>query len=415
LCLICMTLEGYDIVAYGAALPAILADANWDLTVAGAGIIGSLTPVGMLLGASLSGGLADNLGRRRVILVSVLVFTGAALVSAVAPNAVIFGVSRILVGVGVGAVVPTVSALVYEYSPADRRNINTAVAFSGIGIGGGLAAGAAVYVLPTFGFRSEFALGGVAGILLLPLVFRYLPESLMFLASVGRVDEARRLSHRLGLSLRQAPVGTHEASADPLRGSERFRLLLSRPLRVTTILLCLSTFSALLLIFGLTTWLPVLMRSAGYPLGSALTFLAVLSVGMALGPLAVGKLADRVGSKAAVLLAFLLAIAGIVSLSLPLPTALLYTAIAIAGGATNAAQILLNVLIGSRYPTKIRGTAIGTALSVGRLGAICGPLLGGFLIGANLQPSWNFYAIAAAALLGMFCTAAVPRPKSTLS
>lgn len=414
LCLICMTLEGYDIVAYGATLPSILADAHWGLTVAGAGLIGSLTPVGMLVGASISGALTDTLGRRRVILVSAVVFTVAALISAAAPNVVVFGISRILVGVGVGAVVPTVSALVYEYSPSGRRNLNTALVFAGIGIGGGLASTAAVYVLPVAGFRSVFAGGGLAGIVLVPLVWRYLPESLMFLVSVGREDEARSLSRRLGLSTWLTDTSV-DAIDDRARGSERLRTLLSRPLRATTSLSCLATFTALLLIFGLTTWLPVLMRSAGFPLGSAFTFLAILSLGMALGPLAVGSLADRVGSKAGVVLAFLLAIVGIVSLSLPLPTVLMYTAVATAGAATNAAQILLNVLIGSRYPTTIRGTAVGTALSVGRLGAISGPLLGGLLVNAHLQPVWNFCAIAAVALLGMLCTVAIPkgRPSRT--
>jgi len=407
LCLICMTLEGYDIVAYGAALPAILAYDDWGLTIAGAGLIGSLTPVGMLVGASASGVLTDSLGRRRVVLVSVTVFTVAALMSAFAPNALVFGVSRVLVGLGVGAVLPTVSALVYEYSPPGQRNLNTAIVFSGVGIGGGLAAAAAVFVLPSLGFRSEFAIGGLAGIVLLPLVFRYLPESLMFLTSVGRGDEAQRLSRRLGLDPALAHID-HDDRPQPLRGAERLSILLSRQFRLTTILLCLATFSSLLLIFGLSTWLPVLMRAAGYPLGSALSFLAVLSVGTAFGPLAFGKLADNVGSKVAVLVAFSLAIAGIVGLSFPLPTVLLYIAIAIAGAATNGVQVLLNVLIGTRYPTRIRATAIGAALSVGRLGAISGPLLGSILIGAHLQPALNFYAIAATALLGMTCTAAIP-------
>jgi AAHS family benzoate transporter-like MFS transporter len=130
-----MTADGYDVVSYGAVLPTMLADSGWGLTVPQAGLLGSLTPVGMLVGAMVVGLLTDVVGRRRLVLVSVTIFSLAMVLCAVAPGVTLFGIGRVLVGFGVGGVVPSIVALVFEYSAPQQRNVNTAVAFAGIGIG----------------------------------------------------------------------------------------------------------------------------------------------------------------------------------------------------------------------------------------------------------------------------------------
>ncbi|MEK6439029.1 MFS transporter [Pseudonocardia sp. T1-2H] len=159
-----MTLEGYDVLAYGAALPTMLADQDWGLTVAQAGVLGSLTPIGMLVGAVLVGLLTDMLGRRRLILASVAVFSLAMVLCGVAPGVTLFAVGRVLVGIGVGGVLPSIAALVFEYSALQRRNLNTALAFAGVGVGGALAAVVAAAVVPVLGFRAEYLVGGLAAL-----------------------------------------------------------------------------------------------------------------------------------------------------------------------------------------------------------------------------------------------------------
>ncbi|GAA1864360.1 aromatic acid/H+ symport family MFS transporter [Pseudonocardia ailaonensis] len=405
LCLACMTLEGYDVIAYGAALPAMLADRSWGLTVAQAGLIGSLTPVGMLVGAVLVGFLTDVVGRRRLVIASVAVFSLAMILCGLSTGVTLFGIGRVLVGLGVGGVLPSVAALVFEYSPAGRRNVNTALAFAGVGLGGAAAAIVATTLVPAFGFHVEYLVGGLAALVVLPLAALFLPESVAHLRGAGREDEARRWAARLGVD----PVVDPEADVTPTEPTGRFVALFAGGRALTTALFCLITFTSLLVLFGLYTWLPQLMRSSGYELGSALTFLVVLNLGTAVGPLLVGRIADRVGSKAAIAGSFLLAVVGIAVLSYPLPLVLLYVAVVLAGIGTVGTQILINVLIASRYPVQIRATAIGTALSVGRLGGIVGPLYGSMLLTAGLPLPVLFGAFAAPALVGAVLVAVVPR------
>ncbi|MFF5988562.1 MFS transporter [Prauserella flavalba] len=409
LCLACMTLEGYDVIAYGAALPFMLADGSWQLTVAQASLLGTLTPIGMLAGAILVGLLTDLVGRRRLIIASVTVFSAAMLLCALAPGVPLFALGRILVGLGVGGVLPSIAALVYEFSPPRRRNLNTALAFAGVGTGGALAAVVAAVVVPAAGFRAEYLIGGLAALVVLPLAVRYLPESLVFLHATGRHDALRRWTTRLRLDA--GVVAPAKAAGEPATGAGRLSVLFSRDHAVATVLFCLTTFASLLVLFGLYTWLPQLMRSAGYELGSALTFLIVLNLGTAVGPLFVGRLADRIGSQRAIAGSFLLAVAGIVVLSSPLPIVLLYAAVVLAGVGTVGTQILINVFVASRYPVHVRATAIGTALSVGRLGGILGPLYGGMLLSAQLPTAWLFYAFAAPALVGAVLVTLVPRAR----
>lgn len=408
LCLACMTLEGYDVIAYGAALPAMLAYHDWGLTVAQAGVIGSLTPIGTLAGTLVVGVLTDVVGRRRLVLASVVLFSLAMVLCGVAPGVPVFAVGRVLVGIGVGGVLPSIVALVFEYSAPSRRNLNTALAFAGVGVGGALAALVAATVVPGLGFRAEYLIGGLAAFVVLPFAVRFLPESLVYLRATGRDGAAERWARRLRLDPTPA-VRSDAVQAAP--GLCRFFALFSRRHFLTTVLFCLMTFASLLVLFGLYTWLPQLMRSAGYDLGSALTFLAVLNLGTAAGPLAVGRLADRIGSKPATAASFLLAVAGIVVLSYRLPIGVLYLAVVVAGVGTVGTQILINVFIASRFPVGSRATAIGTALSFGRLGGILGPVFGGVLLSAQLSTTALFYAFAAPAVLGALLVLAVPRQR----
>ena len=404
LCLACMTLEGYDVIAYGAALPFLLKHPDWGVTTAQAGALGSLTPVGMLVGAIVVGMLTDRLGRRRLVLACTAVFSVAMLLCGLAPSVAVFAVGRLLVGLGVGGVLPSIAALVYEYSGPGRRNLNTALAFAGVGVGGALSALVAALFGPDLGFRVVYLVGGGAALVVLPLAMRFLPESIVYLRSRGRPDEAARWASRLGL----ADVPAEEA---PAQGRSRIGVLFSRRLRMTTLMFCLTTFASLLVLLGLYTWLPQLMRSAGYELGSALTFLVVLNLGTAVGPLVLGRLADRYGSKPVTAGSFLLAVVGIGVLSQPLPTVLLYAAVVLAGIGTVGTQILINVFIASRYPVDVRATAIGVALSVGRIGGIVGPLYGALLLTADLPLTALFLAFAAPALLGAVVVALIPRER----
>ena len=165
----------------------------------------------------------------------------------------------------------------------------------------------------------------------------------------------------------------------------------------------------LLLVYGLNTWLPEIMRSAGYPLGAALALLLTLNVGAVIGLLVGGRVADRIGVRPATITWFSLGAVFLALLSIKLPGVGVYVVVMLAGIFVFSAQVLIYAWVGRLYPAAVRGSALGAASGVGRLGAITGPALGGALLAAGLANPWGFYAFALVAALGALAAAAVGR------
>ncbi|MFJ9779154.1 MFS transporter [Amycolatopsis sp. NPDC101161] len=381
-----MTLEGYDLVAFGATTPLLLQHQPWHLSLATLGMLGSVTPVGMLIGALLVGQFTDRHGRRGTTLVSIGLVALGMFASGFAADPAIFGAGRLVVGLGVGAIFPALAPLVFELAPAKRKNLTSAIVLCGNTVGGSLAAVVANTLLHG-NFRPEYLIGGAAAVVLLPATLRWLPESPAYRGKTAR-------------------------AANPDRDSGT-RLVLRPPYLGTTILFCGMVICSFLLIFGMNTWLPQLMQAARYPLGSSLTFLMLLNLGATIGGLGMAVVADRVGSKGPVVASFLVAGIAIVALSVRTPQVVLYATVLVGGAGVLGVQGLVNVYLSRVYPVHARASAIGVALGVGRIGAIAGPTLGGWILAAGFAPRWNFVLFALPALLGALLAIA-NRAKSPL-
>jgi AAHS family benzoate transporter-like MFS transporter len=173
------------------------------------------------------------------------------------------------------------------------------------------------------------------------------------------------------------------------------------------------TFLCLFMIYGLNTWLPEIMRRAGHSPGSALGFLLVFNIGAVVGTVIIAFAADRLGSKPIIITTFLLAGLAVILLSLRLPTAVLYAAVAVGGIGTIGTQSFILAYVSKHYPVRMGATAAGWTLGCGRLGSMLAPPLLGLIIGAGLALRWNFYALAVAAVLGAVLIWLVPRAPRT--
>jgi AAHS family benzoate transporter-like MFS transporter len=403
ICLVTIIFDGYDLIVYGTVVPALTAPGSeWHLSLAQAGALGSYALVGMVIGTLIAGALTDILGRRKIMLASITWFSVAMGLTAMAPNPEIFGLMRFVTGVGLGGVVPTAIALTVEYAPAHRRNFNNALMFSGFSIGGVLAAVLAINLLPTEGFRVLFWIGITPLFVVVPLAWKFLPESAAYLVARGRRSEADALAAKYGLTL--AATGTAES------GEKQTALatLFSANRFVATVLFGAASFVGLLLVYGLNQWLPKIMTTAGYPLGSALKFLLVLNIGAVVGSLVVSMLADRWGSKAVTVAAFGSAAVSLSLLATKPGAGLLMLLIAVAGFGTVGTQILVNGYVATHYPASARATALGWSLGVGRIGAIVGPTYGAWLLASGEGLEWNFYGFAIPAVIGAVLIALVP-------
>lgn len=173
---------------------------------------------------------------------------------------------------------------------------------------------------------------------------------------------------------------------------------------VGTLAMWVSFFCCLLMVYALGSWLPQLMRSAGYSLGSSLSFLLALNFGGMFGAIAGGRLADRFGLPRVVIGYFLLGAVCISLLGFKPPMVILYLLIFIAGAGTTGTQILLYACVADFYSLSVRSTGLGWASGMGRVGAIVGPMLGGLLLAAHLPMTLNFVVFAIPGLIAVIAT-----------
>ncbi|MDD7938588.1 MFS transporter [Actinomycetospora lutea] len=268
-------LEGYDLACYGVTVPSLLADPAVGADKGSAGTVGSLVAIGMLVGAAICAATIRRAGSRRLLIGGAALFSLGMLVCAVAPGFALFGAARFAVGVGLGIVLPTVTAYVADLSAPERRARNVGIMMSGYAGGALLAPLLGAALLTGGSWRWIYVIGAAPALVLLPLAIRLLPES---------------------------PV--HEESGGRSRGDLLgLRPLLAPGVRGATLLFWAMSFCGLLLVFGISTWLPTIMQTAGYSLGSSLLQTAAMWVGAGVGMVLGGKIADRVGVKPVVAVA----------------------------------------------------------------------------------------------------------------
>ncbi|GHB76359.1 gentisate transporter [Streptomyces viridiviolaceus] len=388
LCTAAITVEGFDLIVYGVALPAMLGDDALGLDKSLAGTLGSLAYVGMLIGALVCGTLADRLGRRRLLVAAGTVFTVFTVACALAAEPWQFGLFRLLAGAGMGGVMPSCVALSKEYAPRGRSALVATVVLAGIPVGGVLSALTATTWGETLGWRGLFGVGGVLSALVVAAAYFLLPESRPLPAAAAiaaAVDGGQRESEAAGV-----------------------RTVLSRAYARHTVLFTVGNFAVLLAWYGLNTWLTQLMREMDYPLGSALRFTLVLNLGAVVGSFALAVLADRIGPRVVTAGSAVLAAVAVLGLSQGGSTAVILGVTALAGVGAQSALTMLNDWVASSYPASARATALGCVSGFGRGGAIVAPLLGGWILDAAMGPTTVFYVFAAAALVCAVALLAIP-------
>ncbi|MEH7115117.1 aromatic acid/H+ symport family MFS transporter [Neobacillus niacini] len=410
ICFFAIFSEGYDMAIYGAVLPAILQDSAWALSPALAGTIASYALIGMLIGGVLSGTITDIFGRKKVMVICITIFSISMVGAAMAPTPLMFGIIRFLGGLALGGVIPCASALTIEYSPVHRRSILYAIMYTGYSVGGVTSALLSINLLEQFGWRFMFGIGALP-IIAVPFMIKYLPESLEFLVAKNRHTEAEKIAKRFNISLDSIISNQMNKVKVKKEGSTMgiVASLFSRQNIRATVLFWMVMFVGLFCIYGLNTWLPQMMRSAGYPLGSSLGFLLMLNFSAAVGGIVAGGAADKWGSKKVISISYILAGICIALLSIKSSMLVVYALVAVAGFGTIGTTLILNAYLTKYFDSEIRATALGWALGFGRIGAILGPILAGLIISWNFSLATNFYVFASAAIIGSIAILFIPK------
>ena len=408
-CALIIICDGYDLAVAGIALPSIMKDMG--VTAQNAGFMVSSALFGMMFGAIFLGTIADRIGRRKAIAICIALFSVFTAAAGFTHDPYTFSAMRFLAGLGIGGVMPNVVAQMTEYSPKKIRATMVTLMFSGYAVGGMLAALLGKGLLETYGWSSVFLAAGLP-VLLIPVILKTLPESMPFLIRENRFDELKQIVARMEPSYRPDAGDRFALPAQDRAEGAPIGKLFQDGRGFSTAMFWIAFFMCLFMVYALSSWLTKLMASAGYSLGSALTFVLVLNFGAVIGAVGGGWLADRFNIKYVLMGMYALAAVSITLLGFKVPTELLFLLVGLAGASTIGTQIVTYAYAGQFYPMAIRSTGIGWASGVGRSGAILAPIAIGTLVGMALPLEQNFMAIAIPAAIAVIAVSLIRHGRS---
>jgi AAHS family 4-hydroxybenzoate transporter-like MFS transporter len=398
LCLVCLIMDGFDVQALGYVAPAIVRD--WNIPNAALGPVFGAGNLGVLVGALLFSTLADRIGRRPVIIAATLFFSIMTLLTARAGSVGELLALRFVSGIGLGGVMPNATALIGEYSPRRLRvtlMMSITVGFTaGAAIGGFVAA----WLIPAFGWRSVFFVGGTVPLVIAVAMYARLPESLQFLVVRNRPpqDIARWLA-RIDSTVATRP-GTSFVVPEQSGAGVPVVQLFREGRTSVTILLWIVNFMNLLNLYSLASWLPTVVRDAGHSTPAAVLAGTVLQVGGTIGTFGLAWLIPRHGFVPVLTVSFVGACLSIATIGQPwLPFGLLFVVVFVAGWCVVGGQPGINAFAATYYPTSLRSTGVGWGLGIGRIGAIVGPILGGEFMRRGWSSEELFLAASLPALV----------------
>jgi MFS transporter, AAHS family, 4-hydroxybenzoate transporter len=401
--------DGIDNQLLPVAVPAMMRE--WSLERGAFAPVLASGMIGMMLGGALAGVAGDRLGRRVALLGSVIVFGVLTLAAALADGVVALAVLRFVAGLGLGGAMPNAAALASEYVPRRHRPFAVTLTIVCVPLGGSAAAFMGGQILPAFGWRVMFTIGGLLPLALALVLWRALPESPRFLARhQARWPELSRILRRIGAD---TPDGTSFVDlSEKHTGNASVRSLFIPELRRDTFALWGAFFACMLAVYTVFNWMPAMMTGAGLHLSVASNGLLAFNLGGVAGAVAGGLAIARIGSRPIMLTMTAAAAAGAVvlatmTLSASSPHAPIIAMLGVTGGLINAAQTTMYALAAHVYPTSVRATGVGTAVAVGRIGGVLSTYAGALAIEAG--GSGAFFATVAGAMLVSCCCLALVR------
>lgn len=407
ICFCIAMLDGFDTQSIGFVAPVI--SQAWQLSPDSMGIVFAAGLFGLTIGALMFGPIADIYGRKGILLISVAIFGGFAFATAWAQTYHQLLLFRFLTGIGLGGAMPNVIALTSEYFPKRNRMTMVTLMFIGFPIGavvGGLAGGK---LIALFGWQSIFYIGGIAPLLMLPVILMLLPESVRYLAKKDKLSaQFASILNRFEYRTKVDPAQLDISEEGPVQVSP-VKVLFTEGRALATLLLWVVFFVNLLILYFLVNWLPTVMTTAGVSLERAIVAIAILNLGGVIGGFALSRLCDKVGpftvlAPSYLLAALLVALIGQVVTSIPLSLATIF----FAGFFVIGAQFCVNAVAAQFYPTAGRSAGVGWALGMGRIGSIVGPMIGGTMIAAGLTIDRLLLFSGLPAIIAAVCVMALP-------
>ena len=411
ICALVAMMDGFDTQAIAFVASEIATE--WRVAPSAFGPVFGIGLLGSLVGALTFGPAGDRFGRKPTLVVAILIFSAASLLTPLSSSiGHLIGI-RFITGLGLGGALPCFISLTSEYAPRRLRSTLVGLMFCGFPLGAVIGGLVSAKLIPAFGWASVFIAGGLLPLLVLPLLIAFVPESVRFLALRKARAEIVRVLGRMGAVDEwngEFPVAAAEVRA-PISS------LFSEGRALGTVLLWTTLFFSLLLTYLLINWMPIIARRAGLGIEAAVTAVAMLNLGAVVGCLLIGRLADRLSPAVVIGGGYVLGAVAIVLIGHAGHSSVLLCAVAfVAGGLSLGAQMCTVALCASFYETFLRATGVGWGMGIGRGGAIFGPVLGGLLLASGVDASTLFAVAGCTSLLSGFAVLAmgafVPRMRA---
>jgi AAHS family 3-hydroxyphenylpropionic acid transporter len=380
LCALGAIFEGVDLQVAGVAAAGIIGEFKPDPQHLG--IFFSASTLGLCGGALLGGRIADRVGRRRVLIVSVAVFGLFSLLAASAPTFWALTWARLLTGLGLGGAFPIFVALTAESSAPERRSFNVAIVYSAMPFGGAVVSLLSM-LMGSVHWRQLFIIGGIAPLIVAPVMAAYLRESQAFERTMAA----------------EGAVGATAAG---------FLAVFAEGRVLRTLLLWAGFFLGLLTLYLLLNWLPTLLLGIGVDKRHASLAQIAFNLGGSIAALFVGKMLDGAHRRGTAIVVFAALPVSLGCLALaPQDSSLIVLIVLVLGIAVLASQVVMYVMAPQCYPTRSRGVGVGTAVAVGRIGSIVGPALAGVLVARGMPTSQLLLSLVPVTLVGGICAIAL--------
>ena len=358
ICFLMNMLDGMDVMVVSYAAPSIAV--SWAISSGGLGLVFSAGLLGMSIGAMFLAPKADKVGRKKIIMICTTLMGLSVFATSWASSVEIMMLLRVFSGIGVGGVLASTATLTAECAPPNTKDFWVSFVMSGYPVGAVISGFAATTIIPNYGWQAMFKIAGISSLLAIPIVYFLLKESEEFLKKTA--------------DKKNTGVAT----------------LLNSEYKKSTLWLWLAIFMAFATLYFLTTWIPKLASATGLSIELAIYAGTIFNLGAFCGIVSQGYLSAKFGLQKTIFwylifTTFLMIVFGFFKGSVFVLILFGLLGFGIQGGFVGMYSVAARL-----YPVSIRATGIGWSVGAGRVGAIAGPLLGGWLIGVGLSMSANF-------------------------
>ena len=398
MCVLIAALDGFDVLAIAFTAPSIAHE--WGLSPANLGVVFSGGPVGMALGAALVAPIADRLGRRPVVLLSLLILAIGMLASAFTSSVTTLAIMRAFTGVGIGSALASVNVIVAEYASDRSRSLAISLMTIGYPAGATLGGFFSIYLIGAYGWRSVYIFGALVAVLLFALALPWLPESIDFLVS-RRPRNALATANRVMAKMGHPPSDELPAHARADEAPDTSLLtIFRRPYLTSTLASSVAYFGVLFTVYFMLSWTPKLLTELGFSISGGISGSLLMNMAGVIGCLVYGFTANKVGPR---LLAGIFMAGFFLSTALfgvtPGSSAALLSVTVMTGFCLFTSATALYVVVPAAFPPTVRATGVGFSIGMGRVGAIAAPVIAGLLIGNGWSRATYCVALAIPALI----------------